>query len=266
MSDTPLTSKPYQYRPLAGQGTIRLLKLEWSNDAAAAAVRGSLDVANLEDAPGFEALSYCWGQRSANEPVIYIEAQPLKVTTDLHCALLRLRQREEPIWIDAICINQEDIMERTQQVRQMHRIYASASLVIVWLGEASPADIRGFAFADDLLSQFKTYVHEQKVGRSAGGIQPTNIDAADIATYAQDFVDPFLVRAVQQMTGGLPAPTVRPGMELIPGGFFKYYTIFAKDWFIRTWGTLSRGTQAKHVSLQTYAPKYGTFELRADRS
>jgi hypothetical protein len=54
-------------------------------------------------------------------------------------ALLHLRDRfvERIIWIDAICINQDDNGEKGQQVQTMAKIYAKASRVIVWLGEAA---------------------------------------------------------------------------------------------------------------------------------
>ena len=44
---------------------------------------------------------------------------------------------ERIIWIDAICINQEDNDEKGQQVQSMAKIYAKASRVIVWLGRAA---------------------------------------------------------------------------------------------------------------------------------
>lgn len=236
MSDIPVTSERYQYHPLTEQGTIRLLKLESSDDTATA-VRASLDVAELENAPEFEALSYCWGVRSKDEPKIHIDGQSLSVTKDLHSALLRLRQREKPIWIDAICINQEDTTERTQQVRQMHRIYGSASLVIVWLGEASPENIQGFAFAEMLMSEFKDYVREQRGGQGWTGSRPAGIDANDIVEYAQVFGGPFLAHAVQQTAQHPPAAAMRPGIALFPVGVFTYIAIFAKDWFVRSWST-----------------------------
>ncbi|KAK4124589.1 HET-domain-containing protein, partial [Parathielavia appendiculata] len=38
------------------------------------------------------------------------------------------------LWVDAVCINQAHLTEKTEQVRQMAQVYASASRVIVWLG------------------------------------------------------------------------------------------------------------------------------------
>ncbi|RYP52665.1 hypothetical protein DL768_002221 [Monosporascus sp. mg162] len=86
----------------------------------------------------YEALSYVWGDEGNRQP-ISIDNHDLKVTSNLHAALLRLRDRLLPrvIWIDAICINQGDPNEKGQQVQSMAKIYAKASRVIVWLGEAA---------------------------------------------------------------------------------------------------------------------------------
>lgn len=61
-----------------------------------------------------------------------------KVTTNLKSALQHLRTPTMPrmIWIDALCINQEDDAERGHQVRQMDQIYRNCSRVCIWLGDA----------------------------------------------------------------------------------------------------------------------------------
>jgi hypothetical protein len=53
--------------------------------------------------------------------------------------LLHLRDRflERNIWIDAVCINQEDLSERESQIQIMSKIYGHANRVIIWLGEAT---------------------------------------------------------------------------------------------------------------------------------
>ena len=58
------------------------------------------------------------------------------MTISLYDALMRLRYGhiERTVWADAVCINQGDVEERDEQVRQMAKIYAAASRVIVWLG------------------------------------------------------------------------------------------------------------------------------------
>ncbi|KAF2164047.1 hypothetical protein M409DRAFT_25816 [Zasmidium cellare ATCC 36951] len=68
-----------------------------------------------------------------------IDGATLKVRPNLHNILLRIRQKafKLPIWIDAICINQEDETEKVQQIQLMSQIYSTAESVIIWLGEES---------------------------------------------------------------------------------------------------------------------------------
>ena len=85
----------------------------------------------------YEALSYAWGSPSAIHPIT-LNNRPFKVPSNLHTALCYLRHEHVPrtLWIDALCINQIDSTEKSHQVRQMRSIYAGASRVLVWLGEA----------------------------------------------------------------------------------------------------------------------------------
>ena len=98
----------------------------------------------ITQCPKYEALSYTWGEPDRIEKVIVEPANHyIRATSNLYRALLDLR-RKEPVtlWIDAICINQDDIQERSSQVRLMSRVYHNARQVIVWLAqdEASPVD------------------------------------------------------------------------------------------------------------------------------
>ena len=91
--------------------------------------------------PDFEALSYAWG--SSENPVNIFLGESgnhtLAVTQNLAEALpyLRYKDRARVLWIDAISVNQQDLAERSSQVRRMADIYSKASQVLVWLGPAS---------------------------------------------------------------------------------------------------------------------------------
>jgi len=68
---------------------------------------------------------------------IYIAGRVFRVGKNLHAALKYLRSSgSRTVWVDAICINQEDEAEKMQQIRKMGRIYGQASTVLVWLGPA----------------------------------------------------------------------------------------------------------------------------------
>ncbi|PQE14256.1 hypothetical protein CJF31_00006829 [Rutstroemia sp. NJR-2017a BVV2] len=86
----------------------------------------------------YEALSYTWGG-SDKSCSISIGRQNLPVTENLYKALLHLQDRslERILWIDALCIDQENLEERGQQVQLMSKIYSKAARVLIWLGETA---------------------------------------------------------------------------------------------------------------------------------
>ncbi|PMD38060.1 hypothetical protein L207DRAFT_431857, partial [Hyaloscypha variabilis F] len=95
-----------------------------------------LRVADLETLPVYEALSYVWGDPNALTH-IKVNGTTLHVTANLNAALRRLRHSSTMrcLWVDALCINQQDVLEKQQQIALMRDIYASATAVAMWLGE-----------------------------------------------------------------------------------------------------------------------------------
>ncbi|KAF4535920.1 Heterokaryon incompatibility protein [Lasiodiplodia theobromae] len=93
----------------------------------------------------YEALSYVWGDPNKRRPII-VSRKLFQATENLEAALRNLRHPTQPrvLWIDAICINQNDVQERNEQVKLMGDIYRCARRVIVWLGPES--DTSGAAF------------------------------------------------------------------------------------------------------------------------
>lgn len=84
----------------------------------------------------YDALSYTWGDHEKNE-CINVAGKDLPITWNLFSALRSLRRRHRRLWIDAICINQNDPREREEQVRGMAKIYQRARKVVIWLGPAT---------------------------------------------------------------------------------------------------------------------------------
>jgi len=82
----------------------------------------------------FEALSYMWGDRIELAD-ISLNKLDFQIRESLEEIVQSLRDEREAriFWIDAICINQDDIQERNQQVQLMGRIYRDAKSVRVWL-------------------------------------------------------------------------------------------------------------------------------------
>ncbi|KAK0648409.1 heterokaryon incompatibility protein-domain-containing protein, partial [Cercophora newfieldiana] len=134
----------YKYKPL-GPGQIRLLKLAPGDDADSP-LRFDLVTDDLDSYPGpsYEALSYTWGN-TAEPCTAFVGTRTaeyfVNITSNLNAALRSLRNRPQAafLWIDAVCINQDDLQEREAQVELMRRIFSSATRTVVWLGEHDPS-------------------------------------------------------------------------------------------------------------------------------
>ncbi|KAK0654861.1 heterokaryon incompatibility protein-domain-containing protein [Cercophora newfieldiana] len=141
------TSSPLYHSLDTAKGEIRLIELQLGNGDDEE-IRCNLKTTTIDDAPSYEALSYTWGSAENKKPFI-INGQQLLITSNLHEALLALRRPfcrrnsklrpnfvgpHRTLWIDAVCINQDDIEERNRQVRLMWSIYAKAAEVLVFLG------------------------------------------------------------------------------------------------------------------------------------
>ena len=86
----------------------------------------------------YDALSYCWGN-GPRDSLLELNSSSFAVSSSLQAALRKLRSRTETryLWVDAICINQDDDNEKAIQVATMLRIFQKAARIHVWLGEAS---------------------------------------------------------------------------------------------------------------------------------
>lgn len=122
------------YKPLKTRQT-RLLVLQPAKSTSSE-LRAELVCSSLLANPNYEALSYTWGDTSVRKPMTLCK-QPFFVLENLDAALRSLRhtRKDRVIWVDALCINQQDLDERRQQVQQIRVIYEQAQQVIIWLGE-----------------------------------------------------------------------------------------------------------------------------------
>lgn len=91
----------------------------------------------MDDPPSYHAVSYVWGS-SELEKCIRIGSRVLMVTNNCFQVLRSLRKANLPrfCWIDAVCINQASIEERSLQVGMMGDVYSMAARTIVWLVDA----------------------------------------------------------------------------------------------------------------------------------
>lgn len=123
------------YHSMAGEKPIRLLEVKLGN--ANQPVLCSLVHTHLKDIQGqYDAVSYTWGDAQP-EHGIFINGTSLQTRPSVFQILNRFRPHDQSrlLWIDQLCINQDDLQERAQQVSFMHEIYKAARSVLIWLGE-----------------------------------------------------------------------------------------------------------------------------------
>ena len=105
-------------------------------------LRCDLEHTNLQQGPNFEAVSYIWvdanGDDSLSSEVLCrLPKRSIAITRNCEAALRRLRKpnTDRRLWIDAICIDQSNVLERNHQVKNIIASFRSASRVLVFLGE-----------------------------------------------------------------------------------------------------------------------------------
>ncbi|KAF2114104.1 heterokaryon incompatibility protein-domain-containing protein [Lophiotrema nucula] len=167
------TPKAYPYDPLPSPTCVRLLQILPPPDFVSTSdvdkdtpIECSLKTVDLESKPKYTALSYTWSgpniyytQSSFVLPqsdwscqcyTITINGHPVSISANLYAALIAIRTVRfhemykhstgplqddlEYIWIDALCINQADLVEKSAQVQLMNCIYWQSVHVLVWLG------------------------------------------------------------------------------------------------------------------------------------
>ncbi len=95
----------------------------------------------------YVALSYTWGAVTDTRKII-LNGHEMAVGANLE-SLLRILRHKKPmkagykIWVDAICINQQDIAERSREVTRMGKIYRQAREVLIWLGNEGGESDKG---------------------------------------------------------------------------------------------------------------------------
>lgn len=149
----------YPYEPLdTTSGEIRVARVVQYGEDEEPSLRLELKRFPRNYCPSYAALSYCWGEPRDEVPV-RINGALFSIQKNLYDFLARiaLRRSTRPdvdfvsqivvnmlrsddsqywFWIDAICINQDDHVEKGREVSRMNKIYAAANAVPLWLGPA----------------------------------------------------------------------------------------------------------------------------------
>ena len=152
--------------------------------------------------PAYEALSYTWGD-TCNPSSIFLKGEEFPVRKNLEAALRHLRpcrlpddkvQPQRFLWIDAVCINQADIQERSEQVLKMVKIYQTALTTIVWLGDGTIESDKAIRFMLE---------HQDDVSKDDSDLtQPMNYREEFLALAAGILVRPWWERVwiIQEIT------------------------------------------------------------------
>jgi hypothetical protein len=134
----PTPTVTLSYDSLSREGReLRLVR--FSNLASSTEVELMQCRVSLNDPPSYRALSYIWGDPTPTKS-IRVNGRPLPVAHNVHQALLDVRRGgdgQEWLWVDSICINQDNSEERSWQVAEMGHIFGRAALVYIWLGPNS---------------------------------------------------------------------------------------------------------------------------------
>ena len=150
LHDLVLPRSSYEYLKIKAR-EIRLLYLRPGSGNEP--IRCDLKVFDRDgEMPKYEALSYTWGSDPPVQEVL-VEGKSLYTRSNLYSALRHLRQRTTTtiLWADAICINQSDDQEKTEQVMGMGRVYEKAYNVIAWLGDQDSDSYNAMDFIPKLL-------------------------------------------------------------------------------------------------------------------
>ena len=143
---------PPSYRPLKQPQTdCRLLCI--LPGRVSDTVVCTTSVVNLAEAAGsYLTLSYCWGTQDRTRPIVCDET-PVSVTPDLELALKRLRAPDvaQSFWIDQLCIDQDNLWEKEQQVGLMADIYRHSCKLLVWLGDEGDESRKAYKIIERLL-------------------------------------------------------------------------------------------------------------------
>ncbi|KAI7177893.1 hypothetical protein KC316_g10798 [Hortaea werneckii] len=155
------------YSPLPQLETdIRLLSFTAdAQDSDTSTLELNIENFALQNAPPYAAMSYTWGEPPAQETIL-IHGRTFTVRWNCRY-MLRQLQKHRPygyFWVDAICINQDDVAEKNCQVQMMGEIYEHAECVIACLGERADNSSLLFEQLGDLNATMGTHgVAQEKI-------------------------------------------------------------------------------------------------------
>ena len=203
------TELPWESKP----DTIRLIELLPGSKYGDEPIICIISEASLQDAPAYEAFSYCWGNANIREAIVIRDQHSVdfsfSVGVNLFAALHQFRDSQDSkhFWADAICINQSDLDERRRQVLLMRQIYSGAHETRIWLG---PCD-------EKPLTTFNAFIFMRRLVL-AGKAYKENKDTQSY----------FAMGVQRKMEYGLP-------QSFLDSSFKNFSALLERAWFTRVW-------------------------------
>ena len=116
-------------------------------------VQETLDF-TADQEPFWTAVSYTWGNQTPSE-ILLIDDRYLPFTSNVTQIVRDLREpnRHIIVWIDAVCINQNDAEEKVSQLEIMRRIYEQAKEVVIWLRPSEQVSVTNLIMASQWLDE-----------------------------------------------------------------------------------------------------------------
>lgn len=173
----------------------------------------------------YTALSYCWGDPKITKP-ISLDGIAYPATVNLESALRHLRdaQAEKLMWIDALCVNQTDMHERSVQVPRMRDIYRNAAETRIWLGDygdRSPASMK--ALFDVIRSS--SAAEQQQPGPGLDGFANTPHFEELLSLLARPWFSRIWVVQEAAISRALSRATFQCGSEVVPFEDFNNFPV-----------------------------------------
>jgi hypothetical protein len=199
------------------QGQIRLLKVSPGQDSDV--FHCSYEISNVNDGEGedvpYETVSYVWGKIDSKRTIL-IDNMAVELTENLFDVLRRIRHASSHryLWVDALCINQEDDVEKTAQVDMMHQIYSRCAQCNIWMGHIDAA--------------------------SLGLAEPEAVEAAKGA------LDVIRILAGEDLGPDLPPHLSTTAQQYQAGKAMK--VLMAAAWWTRIW-TVQEATSPKNLNV-----------------
>ena len=154
------------------EGEIRVVSLDSAADEAAP-LAASLDVQRLGErgsASKYEALSYAWEDPTPVSSISLRRPLHVRDTSGTYCAMqwiehtARLAKNLESalrhlrpasggprrLWVDALCIDQVNDVEKSAQVRHINKVFEEAERTLIWLGPSSQDSAEALKLINDI--------------------------------------------------------------------------------------------------------------------